>query len=80
MALANSQIQETFVDLIDEPDKRFQKFFNFFVDVNVNPSLKVDQYFRTGKELLRMANIYFSEQDVLYAFVLYSRYLVCAFF
>jgi STAM-binding protein len=71
---ANSQIQETFRDLVDEPDKRFQKFFKFYCDVPYDPSIGLDKYIRSGKELLRMANIYMSEQDFLHAFILYSRH------
>ena len=76
MDLQNSQIQNTFTELVDEPDKRFQKFFNFYCDLNINPTFSVEKYYRSGKEMIRMANVYFSEQDYFYSFVLYSRYLV----
>jgi STAM-binding protein len=74
--MASSQIHETFKELVDQPDKRFQKFFNFYCDVKYDPSVSIDKYIRSGKELIRMANIYFSEQDYLHAFVLYSRHSV----
>jgi STAM-binding protein len=74
--MTSSTIHETFKDLVDEPDKRFQKFFNYYCDVKYDPSVSIDKYIRSGKELLRMANIYFSEQDFLHAFVLYSRHSI----
>jgi hypothetical protein len=76
MTLPTSQIQETFKDLVNEPDKRFQKFFKHYCDVPLNPSFSVERYHRSGKEMIRMANIYFTEKDYFHAFVLYSRYLV----
>jgi hypothetical protein len=30
MTLPTSQIQETFRDLVNEPDKRFQTFFKYY--------------------------------------------------
>ncbi|CAF0774921.1 unnamed protein product [Brachionus calyciflorus] len=71
----NSQVN-TFKDLIDEPDRRFKEFFNFHTDVKINPSFSIAKYIRSGRELIRMGNIYFSEHDYLQAFVLYSRFAV----
>jgi hypothetical protein len=78
MTLPTSQIQETFRDLVDQPDKRFQKFFQYYCTdtINVNPSFSLTNYHRSGKEMIRMANIYFGEKDYFHAFVLYSRFLV----
>ena len=77
MTLSTSQIQETFRDeLIDDPDKRFHKFFQHYCDVNLNLSFSVEKYYRSGKEMIRMANIYFNEKDYFHAFVIYSRFLV----
>ncbi len=70
------QISDTFKDLVAEPDQRFKKFFEFYTDVKVSASFGVDRYLRSGREMLRMANIYYKEQDVFHAFVLYSRYVV----
>ena len=72
----STQIQNTFSDLVDDPDKRFQAFFAFYCDVKYDPSISIDKYIRSGKELYRMANVYFSEHDYLHAFVLYSRHIV----
>jgi hypothetical protein len=80
MTLQSSQIQETFKEFIQEPDKRFQAFFKYYCDVNLNPGFSVEKYHRSGKEMIRMANIYFAEKDYLHAFVLYSRFLVYVFY
>lgn len=71
-----SQVSETFRDLVDEPDKRFQRFFDYYCNVKLNSSFGIERYVRSGREMLRMANIYFKEQDAFHAFVIYSRYAV----
>ena len=72
-----TQIQETFRDYVTEPDKRFQKFFDFYCNnLYMNHELSIEKYIRSSKEMIRMANVYFGEQDYLHAFVLYSRYTV----
>ena len=77
MTLPNSQIRETFLNLIEDPTKRFQKFFDHYVDtINVNVGTQVNSYFRSGKEMLRMGNIYFTEHDYFHSFVWYSRFIV----
>ena len=73
----NSQIKETFYDeLGGDSNARFQKLFNFYCSVSLVPTMPVDRYIRSSKELLRMANIYFEEKDYLHAFVLYSRFIM----
>jgi hypothetical protein len=73
--MSNSDIQETFKDLIDDPDKRFKRFFEFYCDINVSNEFNIDKYLRSGKEMLRMADIYYREKDYLHSFILYSRYV-----
>lgn len=69
----NSRLN-TFVDLINDPDLRFRKFFEFNTKINIDPKYSIEKYIRSGKQLIRMANVYYSEQDYLQAFILYSRY------
>ena len=76
MTVPNSQIQETFLNLVEDPTKRFQTFFDHYVTINVNVGTPVNSYFRSGKEILRMGNIYFQEHDYFHSFVLYSRFIV----
>ena len=76
MTLPNSQIQETFYNLVAEPTKRFHTFFDHYCNVNVNLATPVHSYVRSGKEIIRMANVYFGEHDYFHAFVLYSRFLI----
>lgn len=71
-----SQIQETFKELVGDPDERFHKFFDFYCDIKLNSSFSIEKYLRSNREMIRMANIYFKEQDYFHAFVLYSRYVV----
>ncbi len=77
MTTHTSQIQETFYDeLVSDPDARFKKFFDFYCTVNLLPTFTIERYLRSSKELIRMANVYFGENDYLHAFVLYSRFIV----
>ncbi len=70
----SSNITEKFEEYITDPDKRFKKFFEFYCDVKIRDDFSIDKYVRSGKELLRMANVYLSEQSYYHSFVLYSRY------
>lgn len=77
MNIHDSQIKETFYDeLVADPSARFQKFFNFYCTVSIVPSFPIDRYLRSSKELIRMANVYFGENDYLHAFILYSRFII----
>ncbi len=67
---------DTFREFIEDPIERYQKFFLFYCDVQFSPSRPIGMYMRSGKELLRMGNIYYAEKDYFHAFVLYSRYIV----
>lgn len=71
-----SQVSETFRDLVDEPDKRFQRFFDYYCNVRLNSSFGIERYVRSSREMLRIGNIYYKEHDVFHAFVIYSRYVV----
>lgn len=70
------ELSESFQDLVDEPEKRFQEFFSFYCDkcLSLSPGLKIQQYLRSGQGLIRMGNVYFNERDYFQAFVFYSRY------
>lgn len=68
--------QETFAELVGEPDKRWSKFFETDCSVHVNTGVKIEQYVRSGKEMLRMGNVYYAEKNKMQAFIIYSRYLI----
>ena len=75
--MPHSQIQETFVNLVEDPAKRFQTFFEHYCNnLNVNVGTPVSSYLRSGKEIIRMANVYFGEHDYFHAFILYSRFII----
>lgn len=72
--MTESDIHQTFQELIEDPDERFKKFFDFYCDVKINEQFSIDKYLRSGKEMIRMADVYLHEKDYLHAFILYSRY------
>jgi hypothetical protein len=76
MNAQDSHIKDTFNEFCSDPDKRFQKFFSFYCDVQLIDTFPIERYMRSGKELIRMANIYYQENDDFHAFVLYSRFIM----
>lgn len=72
---SNSQLN-TYTELINDPDLRFRKFFEFNTKIDIDPKYSIEKYIRSGKQLIRMANVYYSEQDYIQAFILYSRFAV----
>lgn len=59
-----------------EPDKRIQLLIQKSEEKIVfDRNLPIKRYFRSGKELLRMANVYKNEGDEERAFQLYMRYI-----
>ncbi|RNA32504.1 STAM-binding -like A [Brachionus plicatilis] len=72
---SNSQLN-TYTDLVSDPELRFRKFFDFNTKIEIDPKYNIEKYIRSGRQILRMADVYFSEHDYLHAFILYSRFAV----
>ena len=43
--------------------------------VDVNPAIPIHRYYRSGREMIRMANVYYEEGNIVDAFVLYSKFI-----
>ncbi|KAM6965738.1 STAM-binding protein-like A [Aplochiton taeniatus] len=57
------------------PEERVRALTKKGSSVDVNEDVPPRRYFRSGMELIRMANIYAEEGNIEHAFVLYNKYI-----
>ncbi|XP_061586681.1 STAM-binding protein-like A [Cololabis saira] len=57
------------------PEKRVRALTKKGSSVDVNDDVPPRRYFRSGMEMIRMANIYTEEGNIEHAFVLYNKYI-----
>ena len=60
---------------IRDPGARVRALCEYGCRVEVDFSVPPRRYFRSGMEMIRMANVYFDEGDLESAFILYSKYI-----
>ncbi|PIK41816.1 putative STAM-binding protein-like A [Apostichopus japonicus] len=59
-----------------EPAARVRKLAEHSAEmIHVDSCVPIKRYFRSGKEMIKMANIYFEEEDWERSFVLYNKYI-----
>lgn len=57
------------------PEERVRALTKKGSSVEVNEDVPPRRYFRSGMEMIRMANIYADEGNIEHAFVLYNKYI-----
>ena len=57
------------------PEERLRQLSTYGSQVDVSPSIPAQRYYRSGLEMIRMANVYADEKDWESAFVLYSKFI-----
>lgn len=57
------------------PEERVRALTKKGSSVEVNDDVPPRRYFRSGMEMVRMANIYTEEGNIEHAFVLYNKYI-----
>lgn len=57
------------------PEERVRALTKKGSSVEVNDDVPPRRYFRSGMEMIRMANIYTEEGNIEHAFVLYNKYI-----
>ena len=62
-------------DNIRDVDERVRALCNYGCNVQVDFTIPARRYYRSGLEMVRMANVYFQEKQFENAFVLYSKYI-----
>ncbi|XP_013109470.1 STAM-binding protein [Stomoxys calcitrans] len=60
---------------IIEPKGRMQNLVSYGNVIEVDPKQPINRYYRSGTEMLRMAQVYLSEENHENAFILYMKYL-----
>lgn len=68
----NDQVSDMVVVL--EPSERIKQL-SASAKVPYDNSVPIKRYWRSGKELLRMANVYKEEHQLAKAFILYMKYI-----
>lgn len=62
-------------DVSLQPEERVRALTKKGSSVEVNDDVPPRRYFRSGMEMIRMANIYTEEGNIEHAFVLYNKYI-----
>lgn len=57
------------------PEERVRALTKKGSSVEVNDAVPPRRYFRSGMEMIRMANVYAEEGNIEHAFVLYNKYI-----
>lgn len=60
---------------IHDPRDRVRALCNYGCEVDVDLSIPPRRYYRSGLEMIRMANVYMDEGNLESAFVLYSKFI-----
>lgn len=56
-------------------EERVRALIKLGSSVDVSEDVPPRRYFRSGMEIIRMANIYAEEGNVQHAFILYNKYI-----
>ncbi|XP_072165425.1 STAM-binding protein-like A [Diadema setosum] len=62
-------------DPSQEPSQRVRLLAEHGSAITVDHAVPIRRYFRSGQEMIRMANVYYEENNWESAFVLYSKYM-----
>ena len=60
---------------ITDPSSRVRALCDYGCQVEVDNNIPPRRYFRSGLEMIRMANVYYEEGNLESAFVLYSKFI-----
>ncbi|KAK4881390.1 hypothetical protein RN001_004709 [Aquatica leii] len=58
-----------------EPQERLKVLTNYSSSVEIDPGIPPKRYYRSGVEMVRMANVYFNEGSYENAYVLYMKFM-----
>ena len=61
---------------VGKPDDRIKALLKKGEDVTTDDSIPIRRYWASGRQLLRMANVYLDEKDFERSFILYMKYIV----
>ena len=61
---------------VAKPDDRIKALVKKAEDVTTDDSIPIKRYWHSGRELLRMANVYLDEKNFERSFILYMKYIM----
>ena len=74
--LGSATDQDNDLTPVLDPNERIKQLsMSASAKVPYDNSVPIKRYWRSGKELLRMANVYKEEQELTKAFLLYMKYI-----
>jgi len=58
-----------------EPNERLRALADMASDLNIDPHIPIRRYFRSGSEMLKMGEIYYKEDSLESAYILFFKYV-----
>ncbi|KAF5305526.1 hypothetical protein FQA39_LY01617 [Lamprigera yunnana] len=71
----SSQVKKDSKNVPMEPQERLRYITNYSSSVDIDPGIPPRRYFRSGLEMVRMAEVYLSEGSLENAYVLYMKFM-----
>ena len=59
----------------EQAKERVRHLYRNQCQVDVDPAIPIRRYYRSGREMIRMANVYYNEGNIVDSFVLYSKFI-----
>ena len=61
---------------VGKPEDRIKALVNKANDVSANDAIPIKRYWSSGREMLRMANVFLDEKNFEKCFILYMKYMM----
>uniref|UniRef100_A0A1B6HV73 MPN domain-containing protein n=1 Tax=Homalodisca liturata TaxID=320908 RepID=A0A1B6HV73_9HEMI len=68
--------QKFAVDIVSTPEERLKRLLTDYASVDIDASIPPKRYYRSGLEMVRMANVYREEGQLENAYILYMKFIV----
>ncbi|CAG9834445.1 unnamed protein product [Diabrotica balteata] len=72
--MANKKTNDHILDTL-EPQIRLKQLIDYINQVEADPNVPPIRYYRSGQEMVRMANVYYKEGSLENAYVLYLKFM-----
>ncbi|XP_015371927.1 PREDICTED: STAM-binding protein-like [Diuraphis noxia] len=59
----------------EKPEKRIQQLLMLSSKIELNTNIAARKYYRSGKEMISMADVYMKENNLEQAYILYMRFM-----
>ncbi|XP_050520222.1 STAM-binding protein [Daktulosphaira vitifoliae] len=58
------------------PEERIKELSSFSSKIDLNPNIAAKKYYRSGQEMIRMADVYLKEKNLEQAYILYMKFMI----